>query len=126
MPAPLVEVGTSLDEVHCPFCQTLIYATTAEFSEAEVAAPACAHVFLLAHDEGIEYLSPAARAQLESSGVSLDVEASPLNLTSENDDEGRWEILDRVITLAQARVLAVYAPAPVFAGWYMGVCETPQ
>jgi hypothetical protein len=40
MPAPLVEVGTSLDEVHCPFCQTLIYANTAEFTEVEVAAPA--------------------------------------------------------------------------------------
>ena len=126
MPAPLVEVGTSLDEVRCPFCQVVLYANTAEFTEATAHEPPCAHVFLLAHDEGIEYLSPPARTQLEASGVMLDEDAAPLELASTDDGEGRWEILDRVITLPDARVLAVDAPAPVFAGWYMGVCETPR
>lgn len=126
MAAPLIEVGTTLDEVRCTFCEVILYADTPQFTEAIDHVPACPHVFLLAHDEGIVYLSPAARSQIEHSGNSIDEDGILMELQSTNNGEDRWEILDRSIDLPQAQVLAVYAPAPVFAGWYIGVCESTQ
>jgi hypothetical protein len=126
MPAPLIEIGTTLDEIRCTFCEAILYANTPEFTEAIDHVPACPHVFLLAHDEGILYLSPTARAQIENSDNSIDEDGILMELQSPNNRKDRWEILDRSIDLPQAQVLAIYAPAPVFAGWYIGVCESTQ
>jgi hypothetical protein len=124
MPVPMKEVGTSLDDVICPFCSVVLQDAEA-VRACEEASQECEHVFLLAHDEGIEYLSDAAKGQLRAAGFTVDdSEPRDIEIQGPNDEASLWEIINESINGEEAQVLAVYAPAPVFAGSYFGVARS--
>ncbi len=124
MPAPLTEVGTSLDDVLCPFCSTVLQDAEAMKQGAEMTR-GCEHVFMVAHDMAIVYLSDAAKAQLRIAGYTVnDSDPTDVQIESDDEDENRWAILDKAITGDEAKVLAVYAPPPVFDGSYYGVARS--
>lgn len=124
MSAPLRDVGSSLDTVLCPHCGAVVHEAVDPNNLEWDATPGCPHVFVLGHDLGIEFLSEAARLQLEAAGIAVeDYPEGGIELPEE-EDESWLETIDRAISLPGAEVLAVYAPAPVFDGTYIGIAET--
>lgn len=121
MSIEITEVGTTLDDIACPNCAAVVWDATAA-REGHEWTPACVHVFLLAHDVAITYLRPDARTTLQESGVDLDGPDDAIDI-SDDCHESRWDILDAHLPLDGARILAVYAPAPVFDGFYIGIAD---
>ncbi len=124
------EVGTSLDGATCPYCEaTVLPAYDPDELEPWDPAPACEHVWGLAHDHGIAFLSSAARAQLAASGIlviddddlgiGLEVSEEPVG----GDRRGHVGLLADYVHGDGAAILAVYAPAPIFEGTYVGIAE---
>lgn len=121
MSIDVIEVGTTLDDIACPNCGEVVWGA-GDARESEDWTPACAHVFLLAHDIAIAYLRPDARAMLEAAGVDVDGPDDMFELDDECHDS-RWDILGAHVPLPGARILAAYAPAPVFDGIYVGIAD---
>jgi hypothetical protein len=122
MAAPLEERDTFHLGTNCPVCEAQVIPGYGAEAWSDELVPACPHVFLIAHDEAISYLSPAALGWLKAADVKVDDTDGFIELFWERQpDAGRLQIIDAVTPLTDARVLAVYAPAPVFAGTYVGV-----
>ncbi len=84
----------------------------------------CEHVFLVAHDMAIVYLSDVAKAQLRLAGyVVEDTNPKDVQVESSDENETLWTILDKAIVGEETKILAVYAPPPVFDGSYYGVAR---
>lgn len=119
-----VDTRRFFEGVACPHCDAMVIPAFQERDSAtdDVApTPACEHVFLIAHDMGIAYLSEAARAALDDVGVAVVGDDGLLELDGGDDMDDIWALLSRGITWPAAQVLAVYAPAPSFSGTYVGV-----
>jgi len=121
------EVGSSLDGASCPFCDAVVFPPL-DPNELEPwdPIPACEHVFFLAHDHGIGFVSERARAQLAASGV-LAIDEGDLGIMLESNEDGEQrdplELIRSCVHGDEAVILAVYAPAPVFEGQYVGVAR---
>lgn len=119
-----VDTGRFLEGVACPHCDAMVIT---RFQDRDLAiedvlpTPACDHVFLIAHDMGIAYLSKAARAALGEAGVAVVDNDGLLELDGGDGEDDIWSLLSRGITWPASQVLAVYAPAPSFDGTYVGV-----
>lgn len=119
------DTGLYSEGVSCPYCDAVVI-TGFESQEAPGDSepsfePPCAHVFLLAHDVGITYLSEAARLALSEAGITITGEQDLLTLQGSEDDKSIWDLLGEAIQWPGAQVLAVYAPAPSLLGAYAGV-----
>lgn len=119
-----VDTGRFFEGVACPHCDTVVitgFRDRDSTIDDVVPTPACDHVFLIAHDMGIAYLSDAARAALDEAGVAVVGADDLLELDGGDDEDDIWSLLSRAITWPESQVLAVYAPAPSFDGTYVGV-----
>lgn len=126
-----VDTGRFFEGVDCPHCGTVLIRGFDDRDENEgFDSPACEHVFVMAHDLGITYLSPEAMQEIKSAGLVVDMSEAPLlhiqAVTDDEDEADSWAVLGRAIRWPEAQILATYAPAPSFDGTYVGVAPMPR
>lgn len=119
-----IDTGLFFEGVSCPHCAaTIIHGfDNRDATEPDsFAEPGCEHVFLIAHDLGIAYLSKDARSALVAAGIDISAQDDMIELGSDSEEDDLWTLVGRGIRWPSAQVLAVYAPAPAFDGTYVGV-----
>jgi len=119
------DTGLFFEGVKCPHCGAEIIPgfNRNEDGFEDFGMPPCEHVYLMANDAGITYLSQKVREQLETAGFRVDGANGEL---IEVEDVSKSESLDlgsigRILDRPTAQILATYAPAPSFDGIYVGL-----
>lgn len=122
-----IDTGLFFEGVTCPHCEATIitgFDQRSDTQDALASEPGCDHVFLLAHDMGIAWISDDARAALAAAGIDVRDEDGLIELGDPDDDDDTWALVGRAIGWPEAQILATYAPGPSFDGTYVGVAPS--
>ena len=95
------------DDIHCPFCNQLV------FNQEKMKINSCQHTLFIAHDHGFEFCDLRTKKNLKIS------ENEDLENYGEFLETGMDEFL-RGVDMAGSIMIAVYVPAPSFFGSYYG------
>jgi len=125
MPIPQTETDLFFEGIDCPACgRVALEGFDPNRVEAFDSETLCSHVFMRANDVGLEYLSAMAISVLETRGATVDVDGGFVEVELAGEELNQAEVLDLLASdgnFTEAKVLAVYAPAPVFNGAYVGL-----
>jgi hypothetical protein len=103
--------------IYCGFCGELILSA----EDAEPVINPCVHTLFIAHDEGFEFLSERAVAQLRGKGFTVSIKGNPVEVTPADDDDiaSPDEITDQ-LEFADGLKVAAYVGPPSGFGTYVG------
>ena len=125
MTIPQIDTGAFREDLKCPHCDSIVmrgFDPNNEIGwERELA---CNHVFLMADDIAIVYLSSESIRALRAADVIVEDVDGYIDVTLNDEPLGHGEVCEVLSGDAHfegAQVLAVYAPAPSFLGSYIGV-----